>query len=559
MHRPSLLPVITIAVLAGCAGGGGPDCADLVLTAATIHTMDPERPQATSLAVADGRILAVGDEDLTEGHVCEGRTERIDRSDHTVVPGLIDAHGHVLNLGHFRQRVDLVGTRSFQEVLDRVAHRLQDAGPTEWILGRGWDQNDWPRTVFPTRDALDALAPQNPVLLERIDGHAVLANGTALDAAGITADTSDPEGGEILRYPDGRPTGVLVDQAANLAEAAVPEPTPAQKRATILEALQHVLTLGLTGVHDAGIDYDEWDLYRAMVDSGELPLRIYAMLGSTRWGPDDWFRRDPELGRGDGMLTVRTFKLYMDGALGSRGAALLDDYSDRAGHRGSLIRPVEEIEEVARRGLSAGFQVAVHAIGDSGNREALDMFARVLEDAPAGDYRPRIEHAQTLSLDDVGRFADLGVIPSMQPTHCTSDMPWVADRLGEERARMGYAWRSLLDAGAAHLALGSDFPVESANPFWGIYAAVTRQDREGHPAEGWNAHEALTPAEALRGFTADAAFAAFQEGEVGVLAPGSRADFVVVDRDPLNIPAAEILDTQVLETWLAGRRVYQRP
>ncbi len=532
-------------------------CADVLLVHGNIHTVDEDLPHATALALQGVRILAVGEDSaLQDQHFCPDVTSLVDLEGRTVLPGLIDAHGHLHNLGLFLQRLDLVGTRSFEEVLQRTSERISRTPAGVWIHGRGWDQNDWTAKEFPDRAGLDALSSEHPILLTRVDGHALLANHLALQAGGIDDATPDPPGGEIIRDSSGRATGVLIDNAKILVESVAPDSSQ-QDRDTIRLAVDHCLALGLTGVHDAGIDYDDWDIYRQMVDDGELGLRVYAMLGDSGWAVEDWFRREPELGRGD-RFTLRTFKVYMDGALGSRGAALLEGYSDRVEHRGLLVTSEETVEAITRRAMEAGFQMAVHAIGDRGNRIVLGVYERALADAPSGDYRLRIEHAQILSPDDQHRFASLGVIPSMQPTHCTSDMPWVPDRLGAERSRGCYIWRSLLRSGVEHLPLGSDFPVESANPFLGIYAAVTRKGLDGAPEGGWSPQEALTPQQAIRGFTRDAAYAAFQESDLGSLTAGKFADFIVLDRDPLAVPAAEIPATVVLETWVGGHRAFQR-
>jgi len=542
--------------LLGCSVSAPPPCADLLVENAAILTLDPARPRAAALAVKDGRVLAVGGAELAARYACPDRTERLDLAGRTVLPGLIDAHGHLRSLGEGLRRVELVGTTSYEQVLARVHERLATSEPGEWLRGRGWDQNDWPVREYPTRERLDALGTRNPILLTRIDGHAALVNGAALKAAGIDASTPDPPGGEIVRDAAGVPTGVLIDTAVDLAAAAAPRPSRAERQAALLAGAERCLEVGLTTIHDAGIDYDDWDAYRELVDAGRLPLRVYAMLGDTGWPVEEWFRRAPEIGR-RGLLTVRTVKIYADGAMGSRGAALLADYTDRPGHRGLLVQPLEKIEAIVRRAIPAGFQVAIHAIGDRGNREALEVLARAA--AGAKDARPRIEHVQMLAPEDVSRFASLGVIPSMQPTHCTSDMYWVAERVGPERARLAYAWRSLIAAGAARLPLGSDFPVESPNPFWGLHAAITRQDASGSPAGGWHPEERLTLDEALRGFTVDAAYAAFEEGEKGSLAAGRLADFIVVDRDPLEVSPASLRETSVLETWVGGVRRHARP
>jgi predicted amidohydrolase YtcJ len=535
-----------------------PTCADLIVEHATILTLDPTAPRATVLAVKDGRVLAAGGAEVATRYQCAGRTEQIDLAGHTVLPGLTDAHGHLRGLGEGLRRVNLVGTGSYEEVLARVKERLRTTGPGDWIRGRGWDQNDWPERSYPTRGPLDALAARNPILLTRVDGHAALVNSAALAAAEIDAGTPDPPGGEILRDAAGIPTGILIDTAVELVTAAAPTPSHAERQAALLAGAERCLELGLTTIHDAGIDYDDWDAYRELVDAGRLPLRVYAMLGDTSWPAAEWFRRPPEIGR-LGFLTVRTVKVYADGAMGSRGAALLSDYADRPGHRGLLVQPLEKLEAIAAQAIPAGFQIAIHAIGDRGNREALNLLERAYRGAGVRDPRPRIEHVQMLAPEDVPRFASLGVLPSMQPTHCTSDMPWIAERVGAERTRLAYAWRSLIDAGAARLPLGSDFPVESPNPFWGIYAAITRQDASGSPAGGWHPEERLTVPEALRGFTLDAAYAAFEEDEKGSLAAGKLADFIVVDRNPYEVSPAELRETIVLQTWVGGVRRYARP
>jgi hypothetical protein len=569
MLRGKAVATAVVAAVVGGAMGCGKstdpgECADLVLVGGVVHTVDPVRPRVEGMAVRGSRLLAVGSTAEVEAFQCPGTT-RIDLDGQAVIPGLIDAHAHLLSLGRALRRVDLVGTTSYEEVLERVAARIATARPGEWILGRGWDQNDWPRKEFPDRARLDAISGDNPVMLGRIDGHAVLANGLALAAGGIREATPDPPGGEILRDASGRPTGVLIDNATDPVENAVPSPGEAEDRDALDRAMEHCLSVGLTGVHDAGIDLDDWDRYRRLADAGELRLRIYAMVG---WGP----RREgvggtgapgpdrpPEIGRADGMLTVRAVKLYADGALGSRGAALLADYGDRPGHRGLLVNDPAHLEEQARAAAERGFQVAIHAIGDRGNREVLDIYERLAAAHPGADLRPRVEHAQVLAPQDVARFAKLGAVPSMQPTHCTSDMYWAADRLGPERLAGAYAWRSLLEAGVGHLPLGSDFPVESANPFWGLYAAVTRQDAEGFPEGGWNSAERLSLGEALRGFTIDAAWAGFQEADLGSLSPGKYADFVILDRDPMTVAPRELRDTRVLQTWVGGRRAWPGP
>ena len=536
--------------LVGCA-----QAPDLAVVARKIVTMDEKQPEAQVLLVRDGRIVAVGSRGQLASGVKKAR-QVLDFGEAVVYPGFIDAHLHVASTGRALMELNLVGTRSLDEVLEKVRQKAAELGPGEWLLGRGWDQNDWPVKRFPTRHDLDRVVPDRPVYLKRIDGHAGWANSEALRLAGITADTPDPEGGRIVRLPGTRePSGILVDNAMGLMSGVLPQEGPELVRKQILAAMDHFASLGLTCVHDAGVDSVDLAVYRDLVDAGQAKVRVYAMLSH---GPilDDYFRSGPVLDYSNGLLTVRCVKLYADGALGSRGAALFEPYSDDPGNRGLLVTPPEEIEAVAERALRAGFQVATHAIGDRANHLVLDAYEKALAAVPTKDARLRVEHAQVLAPQDIPRFAKLGVIPSMQPTHATSDMPWAEDRLGPERVRGAYAWRSLLDTGV-RIPGGSDSPVESANPLLGLYAAVTRQDLDGNPPGGWYPEQCVTIHEALRMFTIDAAYAAFQEDELGSLSPGKRADLTVLDRDLTAIATGEIPNAKVLATVVGGRVTYR--
>jgi predicted amidohydrolase YtcJ len=525
-----------------------------LLTAARIHTSDPGQPTATALAWdGAGRVLAVGDAKALSARYPDAA--RIDAGNAAVIPGLIDAHGHVMNLGYALMRVDLVGARDKAEVIARLRAFEKTLPEGAWLLGRGWDQNDWPEKTFPTAADLDTTFPKRPVWLERIDGHASWANSAAMRKA--TRDLSgdwQPEGGRIVRA-EGNPTGIFVDEAARLIENAVPPPDDAFREQALRRALDAAVRVGLTGVHDMGTKQDELALFRRFADTNRLPLRITAYADGDRAAFADLCRDGPYR-HANGRLEMRGVKLYMDGALGSRGAALLADYSDDAGNRGLLLTQPDVFEATVRKARRCGLQVATHAIGDRGNRIALDTYARVLGDEAGDDHRWRIEHAQVVAPDDIPRFAKLGVIASMQPTHATSDMPWAQSRIGAQRIAGAYAWRRFLDAGA-RLALGSDFPVGSVDPRLGLYAAVTRQDRDGKPPGGWMPDQRLTIAEALRGFTADAAYAGMDDKEVGRLAPGLRADFVVLVADPLSVPAAELDDLEIRSTWVDGKPVYE--
>jgi predicted amidohydrolase YtcJ len=526
--------------------------ADLILTHAHVYTLSPDEPEADAVVIRQGRIVFVGSADAARRHR-GARTRVMDLWGAVVIPGLVDAHAHLLSLGRSLWELNLVGTKSKEEIRRIVIERRKTAVPGEWISGRGWDQNDWREKDFPTAEDL-AGTDDHPVYLRRVDGHAVWVNREALERCGITGATPDPPGGRILRDAEGNPTGVFLDNAAELVRRHMPVPTLERQIGWAKAALRECNRVGLTGVHDAGVDSTALEVYRALRRSGELTLRIYAMLDDA---DPDWLERHwaagPEIE--DDLLTVRAVKLYADGALGSRGAALLEPYSDDPGNRGIMVNPPEYLERMTRQAVVHGFQVCTHAIGDAANRAVLDVYQRVLERMPKGDYRLRIEHAQVLAPEDLPRFARWDVIASMQPTHATSDMNWAEERLGAERMQYAYAWRKLIRNGA-RLAFGSDFPVESPDPLAGIYAAVTRQDREGNPAGGWYPEERLSVQEAVAGFTAQAAYAGFAEGERGTIEPGKQADLVVLDRDLFISPPEEILRAKVLYTIVGGRIVY---
>ena len=450
-----------------------------------------------------------------------------------------------------------MGAESKAEVLERLRAFAVDLQPGEWLLGRGWDQNDWPEQGFPSRADLDAVFPERPVWLRRIDGHAAWGNSQALAQADRElAGEWQPQGGFIHRDAGGEPTGIFIDHAMGLIDEIVPPPSDEWVDVALELALDKMTSLGLTGVHDPGVDRGIIERYRRKIEVGRLPVRIYAMAdgpGATL----DWLCEEGPLEDRSGLLVVRSVKLYADGALGSRGAALLSDYHDDPGNRGLLFSADESLEAQMRRALACGLQLGIHAIGDRANQQALDAFERLLPQFPDNPGRHRVEHAQILDPADIPRFASLGVIAAMQPTHATSDMYWAGERLGPERLRGAYAWRSLLQEGA-RLAFGSDFPVEEVNPMLGIHAAVTRQDLAGWPPGGWLPGERLSRAQAIRAFTLDAAFAAFMEGAVGSLEVGKRADFVVLDRDVMSVPAEQIPAVRVMETWVDGKRVFER-
>jgi predicted amidohydrolase YtcJ len=557
MLKTSRLIALASLIALGGADSGAQDApASLVIHGGPIYTANIGQPTAEAVAVRDGRIVQVGT--ASDVLAMKGpRTEVIDLGGATLVPGLQDAHGHVLELGTSLAELDLRDTPSLERITELVAARAKSVPAGKWILGRGWDQNDWPDKAWPTRAALDRVAPNHPVLLGRIDGHASLANGRALQAAGLDARTPDPPGGRIIRDNDNAPTGVLVDTAQDLVERHVAAPDATEIESRILAADRELSRVGLTMVHDAGVSSATIAVYRRLEAHRRLSTRLYVMIDSSPGTTAEWFARGPLIDP-DQRLTVRAVKMIADGALGSRGAAMLEPYDDEPGNRGLLVTPSAQLTAITRAAASAGFQPATHAIGDAAIRNVLDIYAQVERELPgARALRPRIEHAQILDALDIPRFAPLGVIASMQPTHCTSDMPWAPARIGPARIAEGaYVWQKLIDAGA-RLAAGSDFPVERPDPLLGFYAAITRQDINGQPPNGWAPAERLTREQALRAFTLDAAYAAHAERDLGSIEVGKLADFVVLSRDIMKAPAADIPRITVLRTMVAGRTVYQ--
>ncbi len=503
----------------------------------------------------DGNILAMGQSEAMMASF--EQADRVDLQGRTVLPGLIDSHGHLLGLAESMNWANLVGTQSKKDVLERLQEFEQTLDKGEWLRGRGWDQNDWPEARFPERQDLDRLFPDRPVWLVRIDGHAAWVNSRALEEADrdFSGDWN-PQGGLIHRDADGQATGILVDAAKSLVEKHVSSDSKQKLEQGLDRAIQTLLSYGLTGVHDPGISRDQVNGLLQRAEQGRLPLRVYAMADgmsdALEWLCDSGYLHEPS-----GRLVMRSVKLYGDGALGSRGAALLSDYRDEPGNRGLLFNNDETVREHMRQVMSCGLQVGIHAIGDAANRQALDAFAAVIPDYPDNPGRHRIEHVQVLALDDISRMAQLGIIAAMQPTHATSDMYWAEQRIGSDRAAGAYAWRSLLDS-KARLAFGSDFPVEHVNPMLGIYAAVSRRDLQGFPEGGWFPEQKLSRHEAIRGFTLDAAYAAFMEDVTGSLETGKKADFIVLDRDIMEVPQEQIPEVQVLQTWLDGQLVYEK-
>lgn len=545
--RRSALALLVLASL--------PLQATTLLLNAHIHTMDPQRPEATALAwKEDGRLLAVGDTADLKKRYPDAITE--DARGATVIPGLIDAHGHMLGLGMTHIQVDLVGASSKADILQRLKAGVAKLPKGAWLIGRGWDQNRWAGKQFPTAADLDAAFPDRPVYLERVDGHAVWVNTAAMKHATKPLDGDwQPEGGRILRVGT-KASGVLVDGAVGLVAEAIPPLTHEQTRQAYQAAFADAVAAGLTGVHDPGVSLDDFKVLQEMAAAGEIPLRLYEMADGNHAALDWLCSQGGQWGDAGGRLQMRTVKLYMDGALGSRGAALLTDYNDDHGNRGILVTAPDAYRSAVEKAYRCHVQVATHAIGDRGNRMVLDTYQAVLGDAASSDQRWRVEHAQIVALDDIPRFASLHLIASMQPTHATSDMPWAEQRLGAERLKGAYAWQRFIHE-QVPLAFGSDFPVEQVNPMLGLYAAVTRQDLNGQPPGGWLPDQRVSRLQALAGFTRGAAYAAFMENEVGALKPGMRADFVVLDGDLMTVAPRQIANLKPLSTWVDGKAVYR--
>lgn len=513
---------------------------DMVVINANIYTVDDDFSKAEAFAIKNGKFVAVGtSKDIRKIYTSD---QIVDADDRTITPGLIDAHCHFYRLGLTQQVVDLVGTKSYDEVLKRVV-KFQNENPKEFIIGRGWDQNDWAIKEFPTKKELDSIFPDTPVALERVDGHAYLANQAALDKAGITMDT-DVTGGEIVKN-DLEITGVLIDNPMQLVDAVIPLPTIEAKVQALKDAERLCLNYGLTTVNDAGLNRSTIELIDSLQQNGELSIRVYAMVSNTPENLEHYLYQGPVKTE---KLNVRSVKVYGDGALGSRGAALKKTYTDKFGHYGAMVTPTDEIADLARRIAISEYQMNTHAIGDSANAFVLRVYDEVLKDEK--DRRWKIEHAQVIADSDFDYFKN-GIIPSIQPTHATSDMYWAKDRLGEERVKGAYAYRTMLD-NAGMVALGTDFPVEQVSPFLTFYAAVTRQDSDGYPEDGFQMKDVLTREETLKGMTIWAAYSNFEENEKGSIEIGKFADFTIYDKDIMKVPAAEIPTIMAEQTYVGG-------
>jgi len=511
----------------------------------------PQIDKFSAIAIENDLIKAVGDDVLIKRFK---DAALIDGEGQVMLPGIIDAHGHLKNLGMNMLRVDVRGINSLEDTLKKVKNYAEQHKDLPWIIGRGWNQVLWQGKQFPTAADLDKVIADRPVVLTRIDGHAIWANSKAMEIAAIDKESRSPFGGEIIRLQDGSPSGVFIDLASSLVSSFIPKPDENTLTQAFNLAQQQLLSEGITGMHDAGIDYMNYELYRKLDEQNQLDIRIYAMLSSS----DNYLRKMLEQGVIEGnKLTIRSVKAYADGALGSRGAAMLQDYSDQKDHKGLMLISEQGLQGLAKSVSHHGFQLNVHAIGDAANRLALDVFESQLTSQQRVALRPRVEHAQVIDVNDLARFKSLNIIASMQPVHATSDMNMAGDRVGEARLVGAYAWRTILDQGTV-IASGSDFPVELSNPWHGLHAAVTRQNHQNQPKDGWRAKQQMQVAEALRSFTLDAAYAGFMEDKIGSLTAGKQADFILLDADPFTMDSTKIWEINVNQTWVAGEMKYQK-
>jgi len=556
--RLVLLAILVVITVAGIVYVyKSPQEASMLLTNGIVYTVNDDQPTAEAIAISGDRIVGVG----TNAEMLSSfKPERVlDLKGKPVFPGFIDSHAHMENLGAFLMNLNLVGTNSIEEVQKLVAQRSKGTHSGSWIRGRGWDQNRWPLKVFPARESLDEVAGGLPVYLTRVDGHVVWVSTRVLELAGITRETPDPPGGRIVRDSNGEPTGIFIDNAIDSLDARIPEPSLDERTEAVDRAVKTCIEMGLTGVHDMGVDLAGIEIYRQLIARNRFPFQVYIAINGVGKAWEHYLETGPEIGGMKGRMTVRAIKIYSDGALGSRGAALIEPYSDDKSNRGLTLTSTETMSAVARSALENGFQMCTHAIGDRANHIVLNVYENTLNsnEIKRKDARFRVEHAQVIALDDIPRFQKIGVLPVMQQTHCTSDMYWAEARLGPKRVKGAYAWRSLLEHGSI-IPGGSDFPVESPNPLWGFYAAVTRKDHSGWPDGGWHAEQVMTRDEALKSFTIWAAYAAFEEGIKGSIEKGKLADLVVLSDDIMKITPEKVLQTNVETTIIRGEVVFSR-
>ncbi len=552
-----VLVTFALAVLSSCT----PEPADLVILSGKIVTVDNDFSIHEAVAINDEVFVFVGKNKGAQRFIGD-QTKVMELKGELVLPGLIDAHAHLHSLGDKLANLNISDCRSFSDVVKKVGDHAQKSKASEWIIGGRWDHTRWEENAFPVHQAISEVSPNNPVYLSRVDGNSAFVNARAMELAGIDRNSPDPVGGKIIRDDLGDPTGVLINRAMNLVKDLFPPVDEKMIQDRFLKAVQYCNRYGLTGIHEAGVGPSEIAMYKKLIDHGELPIRLYAMLGEQEVPVLDlelesYFKKQRIENYGNHRLAVKSIKLFFDGALGSRGAAFYEPYADDPGNIGLLRITPEYITKVSQAALAANMGVNTHCIGIRGNRLCLEAYQNALVDYPDADHRFRIEHAQIVRPEDIDLFTELSVIPAMQPTHCTSDMRFIEERTGDNRATYSYAWRSFIDAGHV-IPCGSDFPVESVNPLYGIYAAVTRQDQDGWPEGGWHPEQRMTIKEAIKGFTIWAAYGAWQEDVLGSIEKGKLADLTILNKDILTINPPEILTTKVVTTIVAGQIVYHQ-
>lgn len=528
------------------------DYADSVYINGNIYTVDPAFSKADALAVKGQKLICVGSNEKVRELIGKN-TEVVDLKGRTVIPGLIEGHMHFSMLGESLLQIDAFW-KPKSDILAAVKAEADRLPEGEWILGRGWNQEVWPDSQFPSKEELDTVAPNNPVALSRTCGHAMWVNSRALEIAGITEDTPDPAGGEILKDGSGNVLGVLTDTATHMVGAMIPEYSEERKKEACLRAQEELLSCGITSIMDAGSDALVFKYIKELYEDNKLNIRIYGLVNSGD-SAKEYYKQGPQIGMYDNRLTIRGIKFMTDGSLGARSAWMLDDYSDRPGHAGNGRYTFEEFYKLVKAAREHGFQVVSHAIGDAANKQCVDVYEKVLREMPLKDHRYRIEHFQIATQPDISRISELGIIPSMQAVHATSDMNIAEDRIGPERIKGAYAWRKIIDAGSI-IINGSDAPVEMVNPYHGLYAAVTRTDRDGKPEGGWHREECMTREEALKSFTIWSAYGQFEEELKGSLVAGKLADFTVLDRDIMTCSVPGIKDAAAIMTVVGGKIVH---
>ncbi|MFY0654859.1 MAG: amidohydrolase [Cyclobacteriaceae bacterium] len=564
MHKNYKLSLLSLLVLFTLSCDKKGPSADMVILGGIIHTVDATQPKADAVAIISDKIAFVGSRDEADNWIGDS-TKVLNLKGKTITPGFIEGHAHLMGIGNNLINLDLSQLKSYSEVVQAVKRKVETSQPGEWILGRGWHQDKWdeqPENIiggFPSHHDLSSVSPDNPVLLGHASGHAALANAKAMELAKVDRSTQAVEGGEIFKDLGGNPSGIFNETAVGLIRKIVPDESKERNMEALRLALDHCAENGITSFHDAGADSLAIGLYKEFGEIGHLPIRLYIMLNGGNVNLiNAYSKHGPQIGLFDDFLTIRAIKLYADGALGSRGALLLEEYEDAPGVHGHRIQDLDFLKKITQIGFESGFQVCTHCIGDRANREVLDLY-QTLYSSKKGDYRFRIEHAQHIAEEDIPRFGELGVIPSMQAIHMSSDRPWAIDRLGKKRIVEGaYVWNKLTESGAT-IVNGTDAPVEPINPIACFFAAVSRQTLKGEPTGGYEPEQRMTRQEALQSYTINNAYGAFEENIKGSIEVGKLADLTVFSQDIMEVPIDKLLETEIEYTIVGGRIIYKKP